>query len=365
MSPQQQSWNGWQHSYAASSQQPSSHAGLGSYPDTRAHAWPQIEGAWTCGVCTQSNKHTAKVCKCCNVRKGFAQPQLHCGGIAAQTVGPHHASETGPPAQVSVEIHEEHTRTELQQRIKVLEAALAHLPQEGLYEGPRAAIGIEIANAKRRIIELKPVGVRLENCKQAKARAETRLGQAMDAMAQAQNNVESIRKEVIDFTNDINAMEMQIATNANHASHANPTCLQQLQEGMTHVISDMNNGRRLDQTVVASIQGRMQALFVDITNLSHAVNHHAATMEAPLGAAHGMAPASAPLGSAAGAVPGMPMAPIPVVSAVGSYTTPFASSGGHITPPVPLSPLRANAKISPRSRSPYAIPVNGVGGVAA
>ena len=80
-------------------------------------------------------------------------------------------SECAPGQQAHAAGHPPASRAEISNQIKVLEAALLQLPDTVAFERARKQLSDDVAEAKRKIIDLKPVGARMDACKEAIERA--------------------------------------------------------------------------------------------------------------------------------------------------------------------------------------------------
>ena len=270
---------------------------LGGQTDLTQHGysmsgqWPQWDGGayasagWQCSVCKYQNHCKAKVCRQCNVRRQFADghgaappaapaatAQQHpinaaasavqasllaaAGGAVDMPYPPHSADDAASPHAAE--------RKELEDKIRALENAKASLPAGSLYTSIKSNMDTEIASAKREIINLKPLGMRLKACRGALTRAQQRAERLANIVAEAVHAKEMADKEVADLGQQVAAMELQMGARGN----ADADCLGVLKSGMIRVLEDMATGGMVQVETVGAARTQMEGLFNQLTTLS-------------------------------------------------------------------------------------------------
>ena len=175
-------------------------------------------------------------------------------------------SECAPGQQAHAAGHPPASRAEISNQIKVLEAALLQLPDTVAFERARKQLSDDVAEAKRKIIDLKPVGARMDACKEAIERATQRRMQARETLRLASEAVDSSEAEVARLGQELAGLEKAVAQEQDASSKANNS-LEQLESGMTAVITDMS-GSRVDPSIIAQAKGQMQLLFESLKKVS-------------------------------------------------------------------------------------------------
>ena len=276
------SWYSYQHQHGDGGRQSAQQwwQRSGQQPTQQQQPQHTSNVSWTCRVCQYTNLGKARVCKGCNVRRAFAE-QYTGDVIATQSPEAHNTNSV--PAQLGTVAHllqgnlgttpatvtdtsNQDLRAQYIARVTKLEAALAHLPAEQMYAGPRQNIMEEIQSVKKIIAELNPLPVRLGNRLQALTRARERVQQtqlavetASQAFSAAQSEAQQLEKEVAD-------LERQIA--APHIPASPKNCLVSLQSGMQRVLEEMSSSSQVPPDAIASTRTQMDALFSGLSNLS-------------------------------------------------------------------------------------------------
>ena len=228
----------------------------------------------------------AKVCRSCSARRAFADAS-HSGAHATATENAKANSAKGShPVTLQVQqaagmlketlnvrsagkevagvqnISIEPEKKVLEDKIKNFEMTLKSLPDTLAYAPIRQSINAEIVDAKRQINAAKPLGLRLESCKQALNRASDRRKQAGECLQAALTAKESADKDVERLQGEVAAIEMEINTTQG------ASCLGVLQEGMTKVLMEMSSGGKVPSETVPQARSQMEKLFQDLTSLA-------------------------------------------------------------------------------------------------
>ena len=248
---------------------------------------------WRCKLCSCQVGHKGKACPQCGARKAWAADAATTPAAAPTPTSATPTATTGASvasqlAQVASLLHSAHavpadatgplddpapalegaTRADLSAKIKDLEACLRALPQSPLFAATRAHVEHEVATTKRHISELKPVGARLDSCKLALQRALSRRDQLKEAASLAGSSLAIADGEIKVISAELSALEA--AMQADSATPAAPSCLDQLRTGMEAVIADMSTSPRVDSGVVTQVSSSMKQLFADLTLISAA-----------------------------------------------------------------------------------------------
>ena len=155
------------------------------------------------------------------------------------------------------------SRGELSAQIKALEAALAQLPEGPLLSATRDSLTAEIARTKKLITELRPVGARLDACREALQRASTRQAQLQETARLTHSALQASETEVQRLTLELSSLEAAVAK-----QEKSPNCLDQLKVGMESVITEMVAGGAVKDDILAEARGHMAKLFDGLTTIS-------------------------------------------------------------------------------------------------
>ena len=320
--------------------------------DNASHGAHTSDG-WRCTACKYQNTRKAKVCKQCNIRWQYScsteTTACSTGTTACSPAAAPSSQAVAPTTTASTSTNQHPTnaaiaalqasllaasggdasapapacgaedpnapkaaeRKDLEDKIRALENAKASLPAGSLYNAVRENMDAEIANAKRDIINMKPLGMRLETCKSALSRAQQRAERLTSIIAEAMKVKEAADKEIADLGRQVAAMELQMGAGGSEDAD----CLGVLKTGMIRVLEEMATGGMVNRETIGAARVQMEGLFNNLSSLSMQCR------------------TTAPLGNGAvTALPAMVAAPNP--------------STGSITPPpttMALSPVRVAA----------------------
>ena len=191
--------------------------------------------------------------------------QSQLAELASLLSGPTTPPQKQPPEQQL----EDASRSKYVEQINHIDDALARLPDTPAMQGARAPLLAEKEKYKKLIINSKPLGVRLEGCRGALARARkrqataiTELEQAQVQLAEATSNVTAKEQELQELEAQFAATAVESAGPVNHG-----TCLDNLNQDMKRVLSEMEMGG-VDVQHVQACVSQMSSLFNSLTALA-------------------------------------------------------------------------------------------------
>ncbi len=103
------------------------------------------------------------------------------------------------------------SKAQLTAQVKSLEAALAHLPDEPIFEDQRKSLAAKAAALKQEISETKPVGRRIDGARTALERAQKRRAEATRALQLAQDVARAAAEEVDKIAAELDELESALA----------------------------------------------------------------------------------------------------------------------------------------------------------
>ena len=287
--------------------------------------WPQ----WQCGHCGTGNWENygkqGKQCRSCGCKKSYSQTvktpnkgshQWHHVGAHD---GSHGASQNAPPTQqrksvttmleeVAVSLsaaaggrasvgqpHGGHNasvqpsaygsdRTQLQEEIKALQSALDLVPDVEENDVVRSTILAKIESKKAAIIASKPLGARIDGCRAALERAQSRKSQAEKSLTLAQAAVQQADAEVANLAQQLQHLEQEVAPQSEPAEQANS--IESMAAAMSKIMADMKASPLVAPEVMLETETHMTNLLKGVRSIV------AATVEAA--AAVSQAPTQAP-----------------------------------------------------------------------
>ena len=157
-------------------------------------------------------------------------------------------------------------RSVLSAHIKTLESTLATLPITPQFAEHRVALEEEILLAKKRIMLLKPVGARIDECRQALGRAVKRQLEAQETLRLAAVTLEKANTEGTTLAEDLSQLEAAVASEPISQSPENS--LQQLRSGMEAVPTDMESAGSLAGDLVSGAGLCVQQLFTQLSSVA-------------------------------------------------------------------------------------------------
>ena len=127
--------------------------------------------------------------------------------------------------------------------IRTLESHLRSLPDADWYGNVRRQMAQEISDAKSKINAAKPVGLRLESCRQALKRAEDRHAQADEHLKAAASAKEAALQEVTRLRTEVATIESELDSNSNSSSLGSavgPETVQNAKAQMQKLFADLS-----------------------------------------------------------------------------------------------------------------------------
>ena len=248
--------------------------------------WQTASTEWACYLCQQSNQAKAKACKNCNARRTFADAALKVSGCGVNNVGgqpkqPNHVTQLIHQATNMAQSGIGHTvcpamsnpsedlnRKVLEDKIRTLEGMLRSLPENAMFGNVREQITTDIAETKVKINAAKPVGLRLEECRQALTRAEERNAQADQCLKAAVDAKEAAQKEVERLKREIANIELEVRSSKGVDS------LTFLKDGMAKVLQEMSASTAVSSDTVQNASCQMDKLFKDLATLAASCQQH-------------------------------------------------------------------------------------------
>ena len=251
--------------------------------------WERGVTEWACRLCLHTNAAKAKVCKNCNARRAFADTALNASGVdntqtSSASGGNVAGGQPKQPNHVTQMIHQatnmaqsgtghadmlatscpsgDVNRKALEDKIRTLDGMLRSLPENSMFENVRQQIMKDIADTKGKINAAKPVGLRLEGCRQALTRAEERNAQADQCLKAAVGAKEAARKEVERLQLEIANIELEVRSSKGADS------LTFLKDGMSKVLQEMSASTAVSSDTVQSASCQMEKLFQDLAALA-------------------------------------------------------------------------------------------------
>ena len=136
-----------------------------------------------------------------------APPPVGTASVAASPPvmsGPSRAEVSILPTSVA-------TKAKISAKIKSLEAAVSHLPEDPEFDPQREALATKISELKRELTDAKPIGARIDGARAALQRSQDRRADAQCALALAQKVVEAADAEVDKIAADLCDFESALA----------------------------------------------------------------------------------------------------------------------------------------------------------
>ena len=161
---------------------------------------------------------------------------------------------------------------QLQEDIKALQAALDLLPDVTDNAELRSSLATKIAGKKAAIIACKPLGARIDGCRGALERAQTRKANAMRSLSEAQAAIEQSDLEVAHLALQLQQLESEVATHAEPSEQANSI------EGMASALSRVLTEMKSSPMVVPETWRETE---VHMTNLKKGIRTIVASKVAP------------------------------------------------------------------------------------
>ena len=155
-------------------------------------------------------------------------------------------------------------RSQLSAHIKTMEAALATLPMAPQFAKHRGPLEEEILLTKKRIM-LKPVGARIDACRQAHVRATKRQQEAHETVRLATLTLEKANLEVSTLSDDLSQLEATVS--AEPITQSRENSLEQLRSGMEAGLTDMESSC-IGGDLISGARMSMQQLFTQLASVA-------------------------------------------------------------------------------------------------
>ena len=256
--------------------------------------WP----TWMCGHCSTANWQNygkqAKQCRNCGLKKSFVQStgnheQNDVGDVSApnssvaakldavaatlrnatsETPLVPNARSDDPAASTESATSEE--RPKILQHIKALQTALDALPDDAKFCKEREILAARIKEHKKKLIDSKPIGARIDGCKAVLARAVARRQSALKGTELAQAALKQADDEVATYTTELAALEAEVArVNAASTPGANDgNSLESLAKALQKVLEEMGSSNRVPVHLINETQASMKVLFDGVTKIA-------------------------------------------------------------------------------------------------
>ena len=170
-------------------------------------------------------------------------------------------------------------RASLVQQLKSIEAALTHLPDIDAFMAARAPLIEQASDIKRKIINTKPLGSRLEGCRSALDRARKRQETANDAVAVALKAQDAANSEATRLESEL--AELEAAVLSDQQQEAKSTCLERLKVELTQVVSEMQQSGNVAESDMQGAMGQMEVLFTGLVAVAQKAQAVASTPKGP------------------------------------------------------------------------------------
>ena len=268
-------------------------------------SWPAW-AAWECIQCSSTNWSDKKKCRVCGVKKSYSSA-VACGGayagatfgsaVAAPRGSADYVQRTKPPMaraavaqaapaaewapaprghaaaeQTTTVVVDGATvsadRAQLHQSIRSLNAALAQLPDSPEHQVTRNFLHTAIAEHKRSITAMRPLGAQLDGCRAALQRAEARKEKAQQARDDAELAIATAASEIDQLTSELAALEMQVSQP--DPAPSSPDCVDKLTGSLSAVIDEMAASQHVPADLVEQTRLQMSALLGGIKAIAAA-----------------------------------------------------------------------------------------------
>ena len=170
-------------------------------------------------------------------------------GVAASLVLP-----PVTPTKNSVETPSE-SKDQVIASLQLVEMALAALPPTQEFVVEREMLQAKIASKKKAITSMRPLGSRLDSCKQAIDRAQTRLETAKVTTVHAQADETQATKDLENLVAELSSLELEVA----QAKVMNDSPREQAVSDLTKALQGVFDKLKTDHGVPANILGEAES----------------------------------------------------------------------------------------------------------
>ena len=240
-----------------------------SNADVVSGAWSQNDASdggwesrwWLCSCCSGWTLAQKGKCRNCGVKKQYGQT-ANKPTTPSPTTSPatpviwknwSQPVTTTPPATSSQE-----TSTQ----IKALEAALAQLPTGEIFEESRTSIKASLTALKSSVSKSKPLGLRLESCRAAVARATKRSAMAAEAVTTAVTEAKTTDEELAKFRRDLSDLENEMTAAVGGNS------VQSMTTALERVVGEMRSSPLVPANLVQQAEQQMMLLVEGVKQIS-------------------------------------------------------------------------------------------------
>ena len=152
-------------------------------------------------------------------------------------------------------------------QITALEGALAQVPAGAMFENTRTVMQGQIALLKASISKSKPIGLRLESCRAAVARAAKRKEEAEAAVVAAVFAESKATAEHAQYVNDLAELERELSSSVG-ASVQPADCVQNMASALQRVVGEMKSSPLVPLELVKQAEQQMETLLSGVKQIS-------------------------------------------------------------------------------------------------
>ena len=185
-------------------------------------------------------------------------------GAPGPTASPIHTSWVGE-TQADGHLNGQAERATIVTQLQQVEASLAALPDTAVTQDLRAPLVAKHAELKGKLSATKPLGVRLDGCRAALARARSRLVTAEETVRAAHQARDEAAEQVQQFEAELRDLETVIQP---QQSESNSNSIGRLQSGLEQVVNEMAASPHTSQQEVQSVMAQMTGLFRQVSEIS-------------------------------------------------------------------------------------------------
>ena len=151
-------------------------------------------------------------------------------------------------------------------KVNALTAVLADLPEGEEFDAERASLNQKLLVAKRGVTAAKPIGARIDTCRDALMRAQQNHAQAEQAVALAVAARDAAAQKVATIQSDLAELEQAViqrdaeVDDSGNTPTGNHNSIMQMTQSLQAVFSEMNASGTVPAHVVAQTEGFMKQL---------------------------------------------------------------------------------------------------------
>ena len=193
----------------------------------------------------------------------------------AQVVSPIGEARASPPEAAGPNTLED--KQALSSQLQQLQASLAALPDCQEFLAVRNQLLKQIEETKTKVSSSKPLGARLDGCRNALERARQRQATAEAALQAATLARDAAKSQVAKYESELAELETLVADEAQKKRSS--SCLSRLQKEMHQIVKEMSSSAHVDGTEATVALQQMAALFQNLSGIA-AKSQAAATVAA-------------------------------------------------------------------------------------